>query len=90
VKPTKGDKQVIVPLAFQPEAEWWDGLRDAANLRKGRVLLYVHGYRETFPSTAKDAVQMASLTQFDGPIIQYSWPSQGNLLSYAVDETNMY
>jgi predicted alpha/beta hydrolase family esterase len=90
VKPAKGDKQTIVPLAFEPEAEWWSGLRDAANLRKGRVLLYVHGYRETFPSTAKDAVQMAALTQFDGPIIQYSWPSQGNLLSYAVDETNMY
>lgn len=90
IKPAKGDKQVVVPLAFQPEAEWWSGLRDAANLRKGRVLLYVHGYRETFPSTAKDTVQMAALTQFDGPIIQYSWPSQGNLLSYAVDETNMY
>lgn len=89
-KPAKGDKQLVVPLAFQPEADWWDGLREAANLRKGRVLLYVHGYRETFPSTAKDTAQMAALTQFDGPIIQYSWPSQGELLSYAVDETNMY
>lgn len=90
IKPAKGDKQTIVPLAFQPEAEWWTGLRDAANLRKGRVLLYVHGYRETFATTAKDTVQIAALTQFDGPIIQYSWPSQGDLLSYAVDETNMY
>lgn len=90
IKPAKGDKQTVVPLAFQPEAEWWDGLRDAANLRKGRVLLYVHGYRETFPTTAKDTVQIAALTQFDGPVIQYSWPSQGELLSYAVDETNMY
>jgi predicted alpha/beta hydrolase family esterase len=54
------------------------------------VLLYVHGYRETFTSTAKDTVQIATLSQFDGPIIQYSWPSQGELLSYAVDETNMY
>jgi esterase/lipase superfamily enzyme len=90
VKPAKGDKQTIVPLAFEPEAEWWSGLRDAANLRKGRVLLYVHGYRETFRSTARDTVQIAALTQFDGPIVQYSWPSQGDLLSYAVDETNMY
>lgn len=90
VKPAKGDKQVVVPIAFQPEAEWWSGLRDAANLRKGRVLLYVHGFRETFPTTAKDTVQIATLTQFDGPVVQYSWPSQGELLSYAVDETNMY
>lgn len=90
IKPAKGDKQVVVPIAFQPEAEWWSGLRDAANLRKGRVLLYVHGFRETFPTTAKDTVQIAALTQFDGPVVQYSWPSQGELLSYAVDETNMY
>lgn len=86
----KGKKQTRVPLAFQPEADWWNGLREASNLRKGRVLLYVHGYRETFLSTAKDTVQISELSNFDGPIIQYSWPSQGELLSYAVDETNMY
>jgi esterase/lipase superfamily enzyme len=90
IKPAKGDAQVIVPLAFQPEDAWWDGLRDAANLRKGRVLLYVHGYRETLTTTARDAVQIGTMSNFDGPIIHYSWPSQGNLLSYAVDETNMY
>lgn len=90
IDPVKGKKRTIVPLSFEPEADWWGGLREAANVRKGRVLLYVHGYRETFLSTAKDTVQIAALTQFDGPIIQYSWPSQGDLLSYAVDETNMY
>ncbi len=90
IKPAKGDAQVVVPLAFQPEDAWWDGLRDAANLRKGRVLLYVHGYRETLATTARDAVQIGAMGNFDGPIIHYSWPSQGNLLSYAVDETNMY
>ena len=90
IKPAKGDKQLVVPVAFQPEDAWWDGLRDAANLRNGRVLLYVHGYRETLQTTARDAVQIGAMSNFDGPIIHYSWPSQGNLLSYAVDETNMY
>ena len=90
IKPAKGDKQLVVPLAFQPEDAWWDSLRDAANLRNGRVLLYVHGYRETLQTTARDAVQIGAMSHFDGPIIHYSWPSQGNLLSYAVDETNMY
>lgn len=90
IKPAKGDKQLVVPLAFQVEADWWAGLRDAANLRKGRVLLYVHGYRETLQTTARDTVQIGKMTNFDGPIVHYSWPSQGNLLSYAVDETNMY
>jgi esterase/lipase superfamily enzyme len=90
IKPAKGDKQLVVPVAFQEEDAWWDGLRDAANLRNGRVLLYVHGYRETLQTTARDAVQIGAMSNFDGPIIHYSWPSQGNLLSYAVDETNMY
>lgn len=90
IKPAKGDKQLVVPLAFQAEADWWAGLRDAANLRKGRVLLYVHGYRETLQTTARDTVQIGTMSNFDGPIVHYSWPSQGNLLSYAVDETNMY
>ncbi|HQS12002.1 MAG: hypothetical protein B7Y62_02435 [Sphingomonadales bacterium 35-56-22] len=90
IKPAKGDKQLVVPVAFQPEDAWWDGLRDAANLRNGRVLLYVHGYREKLRTTARDAVQIGAMSNFDGPIIHYSWPSQGNLLSYAVDETNMY
>ena len=90
IKPAKGDKQLVVPLAFQEEDAWWAGLRDAANLRNGRVLLYVHGYRETLQTTARDTVQIGAMSNFDGPIIHYSWPSQGNLLSYAVDETNMY
>ncbi len=90
IKPAKGDKQLVVPVAFQPEDAWWAGLRDAANLRNGRVLLYVHGYREKLQTTARDAVQIGTMSNFDGPIIHYSWPSQGNLLSYAVDETNMY
>jgi predicted alpha/beta hydrolase family esterase len=86
-KPAKG---TVLPTAFQPEQDWWNGLRDAANLRQGRVLLYVHGYRETIDSSSRDTAQIATLSGFDGPVIQYSWPSQGRLLSYAVDETNMY
>ena len=90
IKLAKGKEQIVVPMAFQPEADWWSGLRDAANLRQGRVLLYVHGFREDIDSSSKDAVQIGAMTGFDGPIVQYSWPSQGKLLSYAVDETNMY
>jgi esterase/lipase superfamily enzyme len=89
IKGPKG-KDNIVPLAFQPEDDWWAGLRETANLRKGRVLLYVHGYREKLQTTARDTVQIGAISNFDGPIVHYSWPSQGDLLSYGVDETNMY
>ncbi len=79
-----------VPLSISNEAQWWRDLAGQMGRRNGRVLLYVHGFRETFTISSKDTAQMAHLTNFDGPVIQYSWPSQGAFLKYAVDETNMY
>ncbi|MFZ5726300.1 MAG: alpha/beta hydrolase [Pseudomonadota bacterium] len=83
-------KRFLPPLAFQAAPDWWRALQAETDRRQGRVLLYVHGYRENFSTTSKDAAQIARMTGFDGPIIEYSWPSQGKLLSYVVDETNMY
>ncbi|BBB12870.1 alpha/beta hydrolase [Sphingopyxis sp. FD7] len=83
-------KRFLPPLAFQAAPDWWRALQAETDRRQGRVLLYVHGYRENFSTTSKDAAQIARMTGFDGPIIEYSWPSQGRLLSYVVDETNMY
>lgn len=84
------DEDIRTPVAFQNPADWWRALGAETGRRHGRVLLYVHGYRETFETTAKDAAQIARMTGFDGPVIAYSWPSQGSLTGYVVDETNMY
>ncbi len=86
----KGKFVTVTPITFETESIWWQQLAGEAANNKGRVLLYVHGYRETFESTSRDTAQIARLTNFGGPIIQYSWPSQGELFSYGVDETNMY
>lgn len=83
-------KKLRTPMAFQESGDWWKALQAETDKRQGRVLLYVHGYRETFETTSKDAAQIARMTGFMGPVIEYSWPSQGEVLSYAVDETNMY
>ncbi len=85
-----GKKQFRAPTAFQQEGDWWQALQAETDRRQGRVLLYVHGYRETFETTSKDTAQIARMTGFDGPVIEYSWPSQGEVLGYGVDETNMY
>ncbi|GAB5486875.1 MAG: hypothetical protein Pars2KO_04450 [Parasphingorhabdus sp.] len=79
-----------VPFLLHNETQWWKDLAGQMGARDGRVLLYVHGFRETFVTSSKDAAQIARMTNFDGPVIQYSWPSQGEFLKYAVDETNMY
>ena len=89
-KPAEIDKKLRTPMAFQDEGDWWQALQAETDRRQGRVLLYVHGYRETFETTSKDAAQIARMTGFDGPVIEYSWPSQGEVLKYAADETNMY
>ncbi|OHD03050.1 MAG: hypothetical protein A2885_08100 [Sphingopyxis sp. RIFCSPHIGHO2_01_FULL_65_24] len=85
-----GKKDLLTPMAFQAAGDWWKALQAETDRRQGRVLLYVHGYRESFETTSKDATQIARMTGFDGPVIEYSWPSQHKILSYAVDETNMY
>lgn len=79
-----------IPFTFSNNARWWADLSKAMGDQEGRVLLYVHGFRETFFTSSRDTAQMARLTEFNGPVIQYSWPSQGQFLKYAVDETNMY
>jgi esterase/lipase superfamily enzyme len=89
-KPAEIDKKLRTPMAFQDEGDWWQALQAETDRKQGRVLLYVHGYRETFETTSKDAAQIARMTGFDGPVIGYSWPSQGEVLKYAADETNMY
>ncbi|MFC4291171.1 alpha/beta hydrolase [Sphingorhabdus arenilitoris] len=79
-----------VPVSFQAEAAWWDDLAAATKANDGQLLLYVHGFRETFDTSARDSIQIMQMWNGSGPVVQYSWPSEGEFLSYAVDETNMY
>ncbi len=85
-----GEAKLVVPLALQSEAQWWADLETAMTKNEGRVLVYVHGYRETFVSSSQDSFQIKRLVGFAGPVVQYSWPSQGALFGYLVDETNLY
>ncbi len=53
------------------------------------VFVFVHGYNVTFEDAARRTAQIAYDLKFDGAPVLYSWPSQGGLLQYAVDETNV-
>lgn len=79
-----------VALTFSDTQQWWTRLAEQMGTADGRVLLYVHGYNESFYTSSRDTAQIARLAEFTGPVIQYSWPSQNALLKYPVDETNMY
>lgn len=84
------EQRKAVPLAVSAESDWWAQVARDAQAHNGRVLVYVHGYNESFRSSSASAGQIARMTNFEGPVVHYSWPSTGSVTRYAVDETNMY
>jgi esterase/lipase superfamily enzyme len=54
----------------------------------GKIMIFVHGYNTEFKQAARDLAQFANDLKFSGPILLFSWPSQGSLTGYTVDETN--
>ena len=53
------------------------------------VLVFVHGYNVAFDDGAKRAAQLAWDLDFQGVPMLYSWPSEGRVLSYPTDESNV-
>jgi len=49
------------------------------------VLLFVHGFNETFENAALRTAQLAIDLDFQGPAVFFSWPSQGSLHLYSID-----
>jgi esterase/lipase superfamily enzyme len=49
------------------------------------TLVFVHGYNVTFEDSIFKAAQIAFDSNFDGPVLAFSWPSAGSLLGYVHD-----
>lgn len=49
------------------------------------VLLYVHGFNETFESGVATAAQLADGVNWTGRTAMFSWPSGGRLIAYQYD-----
>jgi esterase/lipase superfamily enzyme len=65
-------------------------LRQALGAGGARTaLLFIHGYRTTFEDAARRTGQLAYDLGFQGAPVFYSWPSQGKLSGYIVDEANV-
>lgn len=63
-----------------------DAARAFADASNGRdVLLYVHGFNETFESAARSAGQLSHSLAFEGRAALFTWPSGGGLLAYGYD-----
>jgi esterase/lipase superfamily enzyme len=49
------------------------------------VLLYVHGFNQTFETAALDAARLSDGIRFSGETMVFSWPSKAKLLDYGYD-----
>ena len=62
--------------------------RAVAGSPGGKIMIFVHGYNVEFPEASRVVAQFANDLKFAGPVVLFSWPSQGSLTGYTVDETN--
>jgi esterase/lipase superfamily enzyme len=58
-------------------------IADAVSGRE--VLLYIHGYKESFESGALSSIELADGIGFLGVPMHFSWPSKAALLDYGYD-----
>lgn len=58
----------------------------ATALGNAGILVFIHGYNVAFADAARRAGQLSHDLGFAGPTVLFSWPSQGGLTDYTVDE----
>lgn len=49
----------------------------------GDVLIYVHGFKQTFETAVLDAAHLSDAIKFRGRTMAFSWPSKAGLFDYA-------
>jgi esterase/lipase superfamily enzyme len=83
---------VIAKKMIQGEASYFKLIALEGSGFKGTAqsaLLFVHGYNVTFNDAAKRTAQLAADLSFPGPALMFSWPSQGSVPGYGIDEGNI-
>ena len=94
----------LLKFEWSPEEDKHINMRDVLKLNReefitrlgraieasgdNKLMVFVHGYNEEFPDASRRVAQFADDLKFSGPVVLFSWPSQGSLTGYTVDETN--
>jgi esterase/lipase superfamily enzyme len=69
--------------SIEPAPQIGDLLNQATSGRD--VLIYIHGYNQTFETAALDAARLSDGIKFAGETMAFSWPSRAKLLDYNYD-----
>jgi esterase/lipase superfamily enzyme len=60
-------------------------VRDARESRLQDVLVFIHGFHNSFADGINSAARLGLDLKFDGPIISYSWPAKSEVSAYLYD-----
>ncbi len=73
-------------IASVNQAQVEDANLEMAGAARGRdVLIYVHGFNETFETASLGAANLSHGVQFNGVTALFTWPSKGEILDYGYD-----
>jgi esterase/lipase superfamily enzyme len=78
----------LLTTAVMSRQELFTSLAERLQPDSANAMIFVHGYNVSFDNAVRRTAQLAYDLQYEGPAIAYSWPSQGELLDYAVDGNN--
>lgn len=70
------------------EREFWRRLRIGPDGNKP-LLGYIHGYNIEFAKSCRRAAVFQAMGGLNGNLVLFSWPSSGQVIQYARDETNI-
>jgi esterase/lipase superfamily enzyme len=88
----KDPEKHVVLLSVVPldSTNFYSQLQSRISASHGKnAFIFIHGYNVTFEDAARRTAQMQYDLGFDGAPVFYSWPSQGSLMGYPVDESNI-
>ena len=81
---------VLLETSIKPRETFYSEIAEkVASFPKSSALVFVHGFNVSFEDAARRTAQMSYDLGFEGAPIFYSWPSQGELFAYTVDEQNI-
>ena len=71
----------VLTVDRESEVDW------ATRVKNQRVLVFVHGFSNSFKDAVKKAACVKKDMPWEAPIVAFSWPSFGDGTKYIADET---
>ena len=84
------DRHIVLTSAVEMQSDdfYRELTSNVSDAPQRDLLVFIHGYNVDFESAVQRTAQIAVDLPFEGVPVCYSWPSQGKLLSYSIDENN--